>query len=380
MSGERSPAPKTDGSSSTGGEPLKVCIVAPSLDISGGQAVQASLLLKRLNQLPELEVSFLPINPRLPGPLHHLQRIKYLRTLLTSVVYIASLLLRVPKYDVLHIFSASYLSFVLAPTPALLTARLYGKPTILNYRSGEADDHLARWRRTAIPTLKSATEIVVPSGYLVDVFADHGLSASAIPNFVELDQFRFREREPLRPVFLSNRNFEPHYNVAAVLRAFGRIQERYPDARLLVAGDGPGRPALEALAADLELRNVEFLGSVDHAEMGGLYDRADIYLNAPNIDNMPVSILEAFAAGTPVVSTDAGGIPYIVRHGDNGVLVERNDDAAMAEAAIRLLENPAEAAAMARRALEGCRSNYRWPTVSDQWLDMYRSVASRDAA
>lgn len=358
---------------------LKVCIVAPSLDISGGQSVQADLLLRRLNELPELEVSFLPVNPRLPRPLNLLQRIKYVRTLVTSVVYISSLLLRVPRYDVLHIFSASYFSFVLAPTPAILTARLYGKATVLNYHSGEADDHLERWRRTAIPTLKAATEIVVPSGYLVEVFARRGLSASEIPNFVELDQFRFRERDPLRPVFLSNRNFEPHYNVAAVLRTFGRIQERFPDARLLVAGDGSERARLEDLAADLELRNVEFMGSVDHAEMGSLYDRAHIFLNASNVDNMPISILEAFAAGTPVVSTDAGGIPYTVRHGDNGVLVERNDDEAMAASAIRLLENPTEAAALARRAHEGCRLRYRWSTVSEQWLDLYRSVAGRHA-
>jgi hypothetical protein len=188
---------------------LRVLIVAPSLGILGGQAVQAARLLARFRTERSLAVSFLPINPALPGLFGKLQEIKYVRTVLTSLVYIALLLWRVRSFDVIHIFSASYFSFMLAPTPALLIAKLYGKKVVLNYRSGEAEDHLKRWRRTAIPTMRLADEVVVPSGYLVDVFARFGLVARSIYNFVETDCFRFLTRRPLRPVFLSNRNLEP---------------------------------------------------------------------------------------------------------------------------------------------------------------------------
>ena len=123
---------------------LKVLIVAPSLDILGGQAVQASRLLARLSKEPGISVSFLPHNPRLPAPFNKLQSIKYVRTIVTSFLYLALLLARVRKYDCIHIFSASYLSFLLAPTPAILIAKLYGKRVVLNYRSGEAADHLKR--------------------------------------------------------------------------------------------------------------------------------------------------------------------------------------------------------------------------------------------
>ena len=119
---------------------LRVLLVAPSLDILGGQAVQASRLLARLSKEDDIEVSFLPHNPRLPGLLRKLQSIKYVRTVFTSLFYVALLLARIPKYDVIHIFSASYLSFLLAPTPAILIAKLYGKKVVLNYRSGEAAD------------------------------------------------------------------------------------------------------------------------------------------------------------------------------------------------------------------------------------------------
>ena len=121
-----------------GAAPLRVLIVAPSLDILGGQAVQAERLITHLRAEPGLEVGFLPINPRLPGILRKLQSIKYLRTIVTSIWYCSSLLRRVPEYDLVHTFSASYFSFVLAPTPAILIAKLFGKKVLLNYHSGEA--------------------------------------------------------------------------------------------------------------------------------------------------------------------------------------------------------------------------------------------------
>ncbi len=354
--------------------PIRVCLVGPSLDILGGQAVQAQRLRERLGASPRLDVSFLPVNPRLPGPLRLLQRIKLVRTVATSIAYGWSLVRRLPGVDVVHAFSASYWSFVLAPLPAMLVARALGKRVVLNYRSGEADDHLTRWRRTAVPAMRLAHRIVVPSGYLVDVFRRHGLRAQAIGNFVELSRLPYRERSPLRPVFLSNRNFAPHYNVGGVLRAFATIQTQHPDAELLVAGDGEQRDELHALARSLRLRHVSFLGQVSPSEMPALYDRADVYLNAPTIDNMPNSILEAFAAGLPVVTSDAGGIPYIVRNGETALMVSMNDPEALARGALRLLEDPELARSLARTARAECESRYTWDAVGAEWERCYASL------
>ncbi len=358
--------------------PLRVLIVAPSLDILGGQAVQASRLLARLREQSAVEVSFLPVNPRLPGVLRRLQSFKYIRTVVTSLLYWALLLARVRKYDVIHVFSASYTSFVLAPTPAIIVAKLYRKKVILNYRSGEAADHLQRWRRTALPTIRLVDRIAVPSGYLVEVFGRFGLSAHSIFNFVDTDSFKFRTRTPLRPVFLSNRNLEPLYNVACILRAFAIIQSRVPDARLIVAGNGSRQDALKELACKLQLRGVEFVGRSAPEKIHRLYDEADIYLNSPDIDNMPGSILEAFASGLPVVTTDAGGIPYIVTDRVTGLLVERNDHEAMAERALMLLGDERLALKVAARAREECKK-YEWAAVKSQWIDLYYETAGKQS-
>lgn len=345
-------------------------IVAPALPIVGGQTVQAERLLERLADVPGLSVELQPINPQFwPA----IQRIKYARTLVTIPKYILDLILRVRSFDVIHIFSASYFSFLISPTPALAVSKLFGKLTILNYRSGEAEDHLTRWW-SAVPTIKRFDKIVVPSGYLVDVFGKFGLQAEAIFNFVETNKFNFRRREPLRPVFLSNRNFEAHYNVACVLRAFARIQESIPEAELIIVGDGPERDALHALATDLKLRNFVFRGSVPPAEMPAICDEADIYLNASSIDNMPNSIIEAFSAGLPVVSTNAGGIPYIVEHNRTGLLSGINDDAGLAANALRLFDEAGLASRLSAEARTEV-SRYTWESVSEQWVGLYRSLA-----
>ncbi len=358
---------------------LRVLIVAPSLEILGGQAVQAARLVSHLKEEPWLEVSLLPINPRLPFGLSKLQKIKYIRTFVTSLLYGISLITRVDKYDLIHVFSASYFSFVLAPTPALLVARLYGKKTVLNYRSGEAEDHLTRWRRSALRTIRLADQVVVPSGYLVDVFASFGLHARSISNFLESGRFFFRRRSPLRPLFLSNRNFEPLYNVGCILRAFALIQKRYPEARLTLAGDGSQRTNLEKLASELGLREVLFLGRVDPTRMPALYDANHIYLNSPNIDNMPGSIIEAFTAGLPVVTTNAGGIPYIVTDGETGLIVQRGDHEGMAACAIRLLEDEAWAVKIAEKAREESRK-YTWGSVRNEWLNLYFGLVDNGAS
>lgn len=356
---------------------IRVGIVVASIDILGGQAIQALRLMEGLRAEPGIEAELLPINPRLPRPLRWLQRIKYVRTLVTSIAYIASLLVRLPRFDVVHVFSASYFSFLLAPTPAVLISKLYGKPVLLNYHSGEAEDHFRRWRRTALPILRLADRVVVPSDYLVRVFARCGIKAEAVYNTVDCARFPFHERLPLKPVLLSNRNLEPHYNVACTLRAFALIQQRMPEARLIVAGDGSQRCSLHELADRLKLRNIDFAGAVSPERMPELYDEAGIFVNASNVDNQPLSIIEAFASGLSVVTTIAGGIPDMIAHEVTGLMIACDDHESMANNVIRLLEDPELASTMAGRAFVES-GKYQWSAVRNQWLSAYRELARQE--
>jgi glycosyltransferase involved in cell wall biosynthesis len=354
---------------------IRVLLIAPSLHILGGQAVQAQRLLGEIGQDASVSMEFMAIAPVFAGPFRFLQSIRYLRTILTFLYYLPQVLWNVPRFEIIHVFSASYWSYTLWSLPPLLLGRLLGKKVILNYRSGEADDHLANWK-SAIPTIKLADEIVSPSGYLVDVFANFGLKVRSIFNIIDPGKFRHRERRKLRPVFLHNRILEPLYNVGCALRAFKIVQEKYPEASLTVAHDGISRPGLEALAGELGLRNTKFIGRVPHSKIADLYDSADIYLTCPDLDCMPGSLLECYASGLPIISTNAGGIPYIVRHGETGLLIDRNDHEAMAAWALRLLEDEelvARITAQGRRELE----KYSGGAVRRQWVSLYRTLVGR---
>jgi glycosyltransferase involved in cell wall biosynthesis len=370
-------APATNGGSQSGGNvrPLRVCLVGPSLDILGGQSVQLDRLLRQLERCQDIAVGFVPMNPRLRGPLRALQRIKYVRTVVTSIAYWVSLR-RLRSYDVIHVFSPSYWAFLLGPVPAMTAARLFGRATLLNYHSGEADDHLAHWR-TARRLIPLAHRIAVPSQYLHDVFARYGLEAQPIPNFVEVERIPFRERTDPRPVFLSNRNLEPMYNVAGCVRSFARVQAALPEASLIIAGHGSERGRLETLVRELELKHVRFTGAVTPQGMLDLLHEADVLLNSPLIDNMPLSLIEAQAAGLPIVSSSTGGIPVIVTDGVTGLLVPPGDDEALAAAALRMVRERGLAGRLSRAAREHCLANYTWAAVGPAWLSAYRALAAR---
>ena len=352
---------------------LRVAIVAPSLGILGGQAVQADRLLSAWQNDPEIDARLVPVNPVPPGLLRALVRIKYLRTVVTQLTYWPLLVRELRRADVVHVFSASYFSFLLAPLPAIVVAHALRKPVLLNYRSGEAPDHL---RRSAVArwALKRVERNIVPSGFLRDVFAGFGISSEVIQNIVDLERFRFRERTRLRPRLLSTRNFEGLYNVACTLRAFKRVQARMPEATLTLVGDGAERPALETLARELGLRGVTFTGRVPPGDIWRYYDAADIYIQTPDIDNMPASVLEAYASGMAVVSTNAGGVPYILRHEQEGLLAPCRDDAAVAAAVLRLVETPD----LAARTIAGGRAyaeSCAWACVRPRWVEAYRELA-----
>ena len=341
-----------------------IAIVGPGPDLPGGQGVQVRALADGLRG-DGYAINVIPIDPRFPAPLRWLRRVRYLRTILNEALYIARLR-EIRKADVVHIFSASYWSFLLAPVPAIIIARLLRKPVVLHYHSGEAADHLTRWRRIVRPFLRMVDEIVVPSAYLQSVFAAHGYSARVVPNVIDTSRFCFRKRRALRPRLISARNLESHYRVDNTLRAFALLKQRFPEATLTIAGSGSELDRLRQIAP----RDVVFAGSIDPSALPEFYDRADIFVNSSVIDNQPVSILEAFSAGLPVVSTGIGDIPAMLRDGAAGCIVPAEDPAAMADAIARLVEDPALATRLAERAHEEVE-RYTWVNVRRLWDAVY---------
>ncbi len=173
---------------------LRVAIVAPSLrQLSGGQEVQANLLLRCWSGDPAVAASFIASNPPLPL---RAEKIPYLRTMLRFPFYLASLFAGLRDADIAHIFSAASTSFLLCTVPAYCVARMLGKKTVIHYHSARAEAHMAG--SPFAPALLRAVDcLAVPSGYLVEIFTKFDIDAGAVPNVVDLTQFSYRQRDSL---------------------------------------------------------------------------------------------------------------------------------------------------------------------------------------
>jgi glycosyltransferase involved in cell wall biosynthesis len=270
-------------------------------------------------------------------------------------------------------------SWHLCAAPAIWLAALRRVPVVVNYRGGEAGRFLDRSHACVRPTLERASLLVVPSGFLREVFERHGFAARIVPNIVDLRAFTPADSLPSAPHVVVTRNLEAIYDNATALRAFASLRQRHPAARMTVAGEGPERKPLEALCETLGIAAaVRFTGRLDNAALPELYRSATIVVNPSTVDNMPVSLLEALACGVPIVSTNVGGIPFLVEHDVDALLVPARDGDAMARALLRLTEEPALALRLRQAGMTSAR-RYAWPAVRPLLFAVYADAMASTA-
>lgn len=354
---------------------LRIALVGPLPPPAGGMANQTQQLARLLRE-DGAQVQLLAVNgPVLPP---WLARIRYLRAALRLPVHLWRLWRTANTVDLFHIMANSGWSWHLQAAPALWIASLKGKPSLLNYRGGEAAVFFARAPRLVAFSLRRASAIIVPSAYLAGVFEQYGHTAHIVPNVVDLQRFTLATpaAPPTAdgPSILVARHLESLYDNASAVRAFAIVRAAFPAARLVLAGGGPQRAALARLARTLGvLDSVRFAGPVDNAAMPALYQASDIVLNPSLADNMPNSVLEALACGVPVVSTNVGGIPALLQDGVTALLVPPGDPAAMAHAILALLRDPPRA----RQQVQAGRAHaatFGWPDVAPRLAAHYRRI------
>lgn len=277
----------------------------------------------------------------------------------------------------MHVMANSGWSWHLFAAPAIWIGHARRVPVVVNYRGGEAREFMARAANSVRPTMRRAERLVVPSGFLDEVFREYGLTTSVVPNIVDLGRFRpeITGGPHAPPDIMVARNLEPIYDNATALRAFALLIRGHPMATLTIAGTGPLESELRRLAVELGVSGrVRFTGRLDRDEMARQLRLSRVALNPSLVDNMPNSVLEALASGVPVVSTNVGGVPHIVRDGQTALLVPPGDEEAMAEALDRLLTDDALASRLALNGLSEVK-RYTWANVRDQWLAEYQCAS-----
>ncbi|TYB77242.1 glycosyltransferase family 4 protein [Bizionia myxarmorum] len=219
---------------------------------------------------------------------------------------------------------------------------------------------------------KHATYLVSPSLYLLGVFEKLGFERVVyIPNSLQLEQFTFQEKTYDTIRLLWVRSFSHIYNPTLAVRVLKRLQDAGYSCELCMVGPDTGDgsfQATEKLASDLDV-TVRFTGKLPKTEWLALATHYNIFINTTNFDNMPVSVIEAMALGLPVVSTDVGGMPYLIDDGDTGLLVPVDDAVAFEEAILRLVGDVAVTRDMAVRA-RGLVEGFDWEVVKAAWFEV----------
>jgi glycosyltransferase involved in cell wall biosynthesis len=281
--------------------------------------------------------------------------------------------------DVAHVDIYSGPAFYWAEA-ACWALRRVGKPYIATLHGGGLPKFASRWPRRVRRLLAGATIVTAPSKYLCQQMQDYRQDITVLPNAIEVSDYPFRQRGPARPNLVWIRAFDSIYNPALAVQAIALVVSEFPQLRLKMVGpekEGVSRSQLLQAASELGVAaHVELSEAVPKSDIPRILQESDVFLNTSDVDNNPVSVIEAMAAGLCVVSTNVGGLPYLVSHRVNALLVPPRDPSAMATGIRQILQNPRLAQGLSARAREAV---YRrdWATVLPQWQRLFEQAARR---
>ncbi len=279
------------------------------------------------------------------------------------------------RIAIVEVYSGQAFLWAEAATRA---AKAAGKKVVLALHGGALPEFANRHPGRVSRLLKAADAVVAPSAYLRDALQPLRPDILLLPNAIDLPAYPFRQRQEVSPRLVWLRAFHQVYDPEMAVRVLAELRRTHPEAVLSMYGvDKDGTlGGVRRLAQQLGVAQaVRFPGVVPKHLVGEALAEADIFLNTARVDNMPISLMEAMACGLCVVSTNVGGVPYVVRDGINGLLVPAGSPTAMTEAVHRLLEDAELSSRLSREARQWAEQ-FGWERILPCWLELLESIAS----
>jgi glycosyltransferase involved in cell wall biosynthesis len=345
--------------SSTNGPAPRLCIVGPMVGRNQGYVTTQGEHLTDHFRAAGYEVVSVSASPN-----------RYLRLLDIAATLVRCL----HRVDIVLVEVYGGPSFVVEDVATAL-ARFARRGLVLHLHGGAMPEFTQRFPRWTRRVFARADAIVSPSEFLTAVASDYGCAPRIIPNSIDIAAYPFKQRERVRARLFWMRSFHRIYNPLMALRVLARVRSSVPDAELVMAGQDKGlaraaQREAARLGLDGAVRFVGFLNSFGKIHEG---DAADVFINTSSVDNLPVAVIEACAMGLPVVSTAVGGMRYLLKEGDTGLLVPDDDSDAMANAILRLIGDPGLATRLSTngRQLAEC---FSWERVAPQWERLFAEL------
>lgn len=298
-------------------------------------------------------------------------RISRLMDMLTTILHYKK------DYEIALVDVYSGKAFIWAEACCFML-KLLNKPYILNLHGGNLPSFAARWPHRMRRFLNSARIVVVPSAYLLDTMVRYSSRIRVLPNPIDVNKYNYRLRKKPVPRLVWLRSFHAVYNPVMAPRFMASLLGKHPGAHLTMIGpdkkDGSYQNTKDLM---VELGLVESMvlpGGIPKSDVPMWLDQGDIFVNTTNVDNTPVSVLEAMACGMCVVSTEVGGIPYLIKNEHDGLLVRPNDSEAMAAAVHRILTEPGLAELLSENAHLKAKQ-FDWSVILPEWQRLFLEVS-----
>ncbi len=250
-------------------------------------------------------------------------------------------------------------------------ARFFKLPYIPILHGGNLPQRLEKSRKWSALLFNHAKINCAPSRYLLHEFQKKGYqNVCFLPNVLELDKYDFKDRVSFSPKLLWVRAFAAIYNPILAVHVFKKIKANYPEATLCMVGpdvDGTLQKVKDYVLQ--EQLTVQFTGKLSKKEWTEKAIDFDIFLNTTHFDNTPVSVMEAMALGLPIISTNVGGIPYLIKNNETAYLVDDNDATAMIQAIEKIVTNPEKTIQIVHNARNSVE-NMDWNVIKSKWLQL----------
>lgn len=326
--------------------------------------------------------------------------------LMRSLDILATSLLKRRDYDVAIVGLYSGRAFLWGEAVSWLLEKL-GRPFVISLHGGALPEFAKQHPQRMANTLNKAAAVTAPSRYLAELMRPYRDDIQLLPNPIELGRYEFRLRSQAQPKLIWLRSFHQIYNPALAVKVAARLREEFPELSLTMIGPDKGDGSwqrteqaarllfsstknheentkktqdgsfpLRDASCDLVDEPVLFPGGIANSEIPQWLNRGDIFINTTNVDNTPVSVIEAMACGLVVISTNVGGLPYLLTDGEDALLVPPNDAEAMAAAIRRVLTDPGLAERLSRNARRKAES-FDWSNVLPMWRKLLGQIVKK---
>lgn len=281
------------------------------------------------------------------------------------------------NFDVAFVEVYSGKAFIWAEVICILL-KFLKKKVILGLFGGNLPVFMGKNAKRVKKIFSLADFVLSPSKFIIENIKPFAIQE--IPEFhygIDIKRFPFRLRGTPSPSLICLRGFHSIYNPWVPLQVVSKLKSDFPDIKLVMTGgdkrDGSLEKCLEVISQEGIQEKVKITGFIDPSELDSYVYESDILLNTPIIDNTPVSIIQAMASGLCIVSTNVGGLPYLIEDGVDGLLVPPNDVNAMALAIKGILTEPLLAEKLSRNARQKAES-YDWKRILPQWEELFLSM------